>query len=167
MEQPDIRIITEYQEYLRISKSETVEIPLVANTYRYQFPILQNLKNALVTGMEAFSSAEMTYTPTNQPVIVAADYNRSYLQLSNPFNRIEVDNIPLYSLKSFPGFLRLLDYKDVDWQNCFINIGNPTPAVPLTVPSSLLFTVYYIDKQSKDVLKKKLQEITAQLNKTN
>jgi len=163
----DSRIITQYQEFLRISKSETVEIPLAANTFRYQFPILQNLKNTLVTGMEAFNDTQMTFTPTNAPVVVAADYNRSYLQLANPKNRVDVNNIPLFSLQSFPGFLRLFDYKDLDWQNCFVNIGNPNPPVALTTPASFLFTVYYIDKQNKASLIKRIQEWRALLTREN
>jgi hypothetical protein len=161
------RIITQYQEFLRISKSETVEVgPTVATQFQYKFPIIQNLKNTLITGMESFSVSQVTVSPLNAPVVVVADYNRAYLQLATPKNRTEVNNIPLLSLQSFPGFLRLFDYKDVDWQNCFINVANNLAApVAVTAGHSFLFTVYYIDKEQKQGLLKRIQAWQATLDK--
>ena len=158
----NVRILTEYQEFLRIVKSETIEVPITSATqFQYSFGIQQNLKNALITGLETFTNTQMTLSPLNNPLAVPADFNRAYLQLASAQNKVDINNIPLYSIQSNPGLLRLFDYKAVDWQNCYVNIANnPLAPVPATPSRSFVFTVYYVERQQKDDLMKRIAQWT-------
>jgi hypothetical protein len=138
-----------------------------ATVFKYNFPIVGNLKNKLIVGIESIDDGFQKVTPDNFLVVPHFTYIQSYLTLINKKTRSNFNRIPLYSIFLEPGLIKQLNYQEIDWENCFIEIAN-NPAAPLPAPAgtSFLFIVHYIDKPSSNALIGRINQYTEILNRT-
>jgi hypothetical protein len=150
---------TQLQSFLRATKTETVEVLVTSATvFKYNFPIIGNLNNKLITGIELYSQPDAT--PNNARTVLAADNRRSYVTLINKQDHTQFTRIALIALLQEPGILKQLNFVEIDWENSYLEIiDNPSAPSPAPAGRSFLFGVYYTEKNDRISLMGKANQL--------
>lgn len=146
---------TQLNSFLAIERSETLEIPITDPTvYKYNFPILRNLENKLITGFESnIYYLPFQASPLNRRIVGIGTSSRSYVTLKSKQGKILQDRIAVGSLLLTTGNVKKIDYSSIDWENSFVEIADdPAASVAAPAGQSFLFTIYYENKPNYGAL---------------
>jgi len=129
----------------KIKNSQEVEIS-ISNTAQTSFYfgnefIIRDARK--ITGIEVFSAADMTKTPTGATVISDANLKLGYLTLVTvDGNREVVAQMPLSSLQASnnEGIIREFDMPMINPSKCYVTFGDNAG---LTANDVILFNFYY------------------------
>lgn len=131
----------------RFLRSILVEIPLTTTTAgsTINFADVPQLRNKFVQGIETFTNAQITKTPT-QKTVIGSLYGANFLVNLLTDSETTFEYIPYYTLipANNGGLIR-------EFKNLKININKSniyiSSATGLTVNESVVFNFYYTDKE--------------------
>jgi len=151
--------------FLRAEKFESVEIPITSATvFKYNFPIVGNLKDKWIAGFECLSSS--LSSPNNFQCPAAADRNRTYVTLINKKDHTQFTRLSVFAMIGQPGIVKELDFPEIDWENSFIEIiDNPGAPSPAPAGRSYLFGVYYTERKNRNALMALVNKFTQMLER--
>ena len=132
------------QSDLIIRKSEVIEVLIGANTSQTSFSFPQNNENiekGFVYGLESFSAAQLTKSPSGLDIVAANIFSKAYLVLAVD-NAEDIYQIPLFSLNPTlnAGIIRQLDGVKINFTKSKVIIPDSTGLVANT---SFFFNFYY------------------------
>lgn len=105
---------------------ETLEISNVSTQLSYSFPVeIGNISEKRIKNIVSFSSADMDFSPTANPVIEPVVFKNAYLKLATKGNFVKHVNIPLQMLNTAHNNGQIFDFEGlmIDPKNCAIVLG--------------------------------------------
>jgi len=132
---------------LVIRRSQLVEAVIVGTPttgLRYKFTEIPNLSrnNIILYGVEAYSAAELSVSPSGKTSIAAADVVNITVTLKDSENLEFVYQMPLYDLirSNNAGFITILQPRLINLTDCYIEL-NATSGI--SAGEVVLFNFFY------------------------
>ena len=134
---------------MQLNRFEAVEIaiPSGSTNSRYYFPDLPNLRNALVQGLQVYTTDTLSATPnTGSTMVALADLKKSFITLYSGDLQL-IYNMPLLALNNIannatnPYSFELPNINNmvISWVKSYVSL----PTAPTTTGCAYAFGVYY------------------------
>lgn len=132
---------------LIIKRSQLIEAQFTgtpANGKKYQFTTIQNISrnNIIVYGFEAFTSTQLSITPTNNTVIAAGVSDQIVVTLADNENKERIYQLPYYTaIRSLNGgFVLMVKPFVLNLERSYVQI---TSATGISANEVASFNLYY------------------------
>jgi hypothetical protein len=134
---------------VQLNRFEAVEIaiPSGSTNSRFYFPDLPNLRNALVQGIQLYTTNTLSATPnTGSTMVALADLQKSFitlysgdLQLIYNMPILALNNIVNASVNPYSFEMPNINNMVISWVKSYISL----PTAPTTTGVAYAFGVYY------------------------
>ena len=137
---------------MKITKSKLVEFgPTATSQQQYYFPDLNDIRNANISGLEAYGEDNLTKTYGGNTPIADADFANAYVSLyfsgGNflvlPLIRlVQTQNNATTGTNGYSRFPFLMNNQVIEWSKSFVWFGTTSG---LTTGRYFQFNIYYTD----------------------